>query len=180
MSTTSYVEYWLHRFKSAVDRGPNKLNGGTFYKYRSLGDSESEAERRTLLKRLKDMIVDQKVYFSKPSQFNDPFDCRPRISLGYSESRYQQWIKNIVEQNSRSGSLSPSFKERLTRNIALMQKDPELRNQIFHDILDSDTAIFLNVKNLQESLAVVLLRGLSQRIVSAIFDRQRFLRCPVI
>lgn len=142
MSTTSYVEYWLHRFKSAVDRGPNKLNGGTFYKYRSLGDSESEAERRTLLKRLKDMIVDQKVYFSKPSQFNDPFDCRPRISLGYSESRYQQWIKNIVEQNSRSGSLSPSFKERLTRNIALMQKDPELRNQIFHDILDSDTAIF--------------------------------------
>lgn len=142
MSTKSYVEYWSHRFKSAVDRGPNRLNGGTFYKYRSFGDSESEAERRTLQQRLKDMIVDQKVYFSKPSQFNDPFDCHPRISVGYSESRYQQWIKNIVEQDPRSQSLESHFKERLTKNIAQMQQNPKLRNQIFRDIIDSDTAIF--------------------------------------
>ena len=142
MLTQSYVEYWFHRFKSAVDRGPKKLNGGTFYKYRSFGESESEAQQRRLQQQLKDMIVNQKLYFSEPSQFNDPFDCHPRISVGYSESRYQQWIKNIVEQNPHSRLLAPGFKERLTKNIALLQQDPELRNRIFRDILDSDTAIF--------------------------------------
>jgi hypothetical protein len=92
--------------------------------------------------RLKDMIVHQKVYFSKPSQFNDPFDCHPRISVGYSDSRFQRWIDNTVDEDPRSRTLTPDFKKKLVKNIARVQQDPELRNRIFQDIIDSDTAIF--------------------------------------
>lgn len=142
MSTKSFFHYWLHRLQAYVYLRPHKLDGGTFYKYRSFGDGLSDADRQLLQQRLKDMVVNQEVYFAKPSQFNDPFDCHPRISIGYSARRFKKWIDKLVEENPNSRGETPAFKKRLKENIARIQRDSEFRNESFRQILDSDTAIF--------------------------------------
>ncbi len=88
------------------------------------------------------MIVNQEVYFASPSQFNDPFDCHPRISVGYSTRRFKKWIDKLVEEHPNSRGLTPEFKVRLKQNISLLQQDPDFRNENFRQIVDSDTAIF--------------------------------------
>jgi hypothetical protein len=40
------------------------------YKYRSLGSDEQRSRARSA-------IVDSKLYFARPREFNDPFDCFP-------------------------------------------------------------------------------------------------------
>ncbi len=42
------------------------------YKYRGIGNVDSEERNR-----LREIIVDNKAYFPKPSYLNDPFDCNP-------------------------------------------------------------------------------------------------------
>lgn len=60
-----------------------------FYKYRSLATKEERD-------RVESIIFDHKIYFTAPSSFNDPFDCRPvfdttasktTIRNRYSDSR---------------------------------------------------------------------------------------------
>lgn len=55
------------------------------YKYRSLSGESRKYVRQT--------IVENKVYFSSPAKFNDPFDCRVHMTFGGSN---RAWKKNFM------------------------------------------------------------------------------------
>ncbi len=134
---SNYLEYWYHRLVSVARGNLKPLPGGVFYKYHNFGSENSETNRR-----LKRMIANQEVYFAKPSQFNDPFDCHPRISVGYSLARYRRWVEGIVAQNPNSATLTPRVRRNLVDTIMKQQSDSSARNQIFRNIVDAGTAVF--------------------------------------
>ncbi|MDY3130773.1 MAG: DUF2971 domain-containing protein [Treponema sp.] len=56
------------------------------YKYKGL---ESDNGKHYALESLKDKYL----YFSRPSELNDPFDCNIQVSFDASDKEYLQWIK---------------------------------------------------------------------------------------
>lgn len=63
------------------------------YKYRSLNGPSFEFTRK--------IVEDASVWFSKPLDFNDPFDCAPVVTAECSEAEYQQHIKQLVQSQTR-------------------------------------------------------------------------------
>jgi len=63
-----------------------EYNIDALYKYRDFsGDNSKYVER---------IFTHNEVYFSKPIDFNDPFDCRPKISLEANKNEIRAYIKN--------------------------------------------------------------------------------------
>lgn len=56
------------------------------YKYKSLAYKESQ--KFTI-----DSIEKKYLYFSRPSELNDPFDCQIQVSFAASDKEYLEWIK---------------------------------------------------------------------------------------
>jgi hypothetical protein len=68
------------------------------YKYRSLGSDEQRNRARTT-------IVDSKLYFAQPREFNDPFDCFP-VPKRMTEAQVKKvitdvWRKHKPQQSRR-------------------------------------------------------------------------------
>lgn len=63
------------------DKVPQRL-----YKYRGFSD------------RLLDMLVYDELYYSAPSDFNDPLDCRPTLDADISNSQLEQVLRRLHEQ----------------------------------------------------------------------------------
>lgn len=61
------------------------------YKYRSLSGQGRDYVRQT--------IVENKVYFSSPSKFNDPFDCRVHMTFGGSDQDWKDYLVELFEKN---------------------------------------------------------------------------------
>lgn len=77
------------------------------YKFKSLaGDSRSY----TL-----DIIENSRVYFSSPTQFNDPFDCAPRIDFAgdISDPRFLERLKQDEECMARESGMTEDELENL-------------------------------------------------------------------
>lgn len=67
---------------------PSKL-----YKYGSLQNSEF----------LREVLLDNKIYCTCPFDFNDPFDCRPRVVVGNTSKQIkeaQKVIENILKKRT--------------------------------------------------------------------------------
>jgi hypothetical protein len=60
------------------------------YKYRSL---DEKSKQNTL-----DIIKYQKLFFSSPSEFNDPFECRPHFSFEASESEVEEYCDYLCSR----------------------------------------------------------------------------------
>ena len=60
---------------------PTKL-----YKYGSIAKPEY----------LREVLLDNKIYCTSPFDFNDPFDCRPRIVIGKSQQELRD-AKKVIE-----------------------------------------------------------------------------------
>ena len=92
------------------------------YKYRDL--------RENNLKYVERIFSHSEVYFSKPSDFNDPFDCQPRFSLEatdkeikeYLSSRYPNFQPDLNRQQRRAEIRKLIKSKRL--------KDPNLVNTL--------------------------------------------------
>ncbi len=61
------------------------------YKYRSLSGQSRDYVRQT--------IVENKVYFSSPSKFNDPFDCRVHMAFGGSDRDWKDYFTKLLKKN---------------------------------------------------------------------------------
>jgi len=94
-----------------------------FYKYRSLSGPSKEWTIR--------ILTDNKLYFSNPKHFNDPFDCRPIYSLACTNDEYQSYITRLV--NSREPSpegrrellasfAKPGMRDKLVQNLEANQE----------------------------------------------------------
>src|SRR5271154_259445 len=64
------------------------LGVDTLYKFRSL---EGSSREHTF-----DIIQNSRIYFSRPEQFNDPFDCTPPFALAKSASD-PDFVKELEE-----------------------------------------------------------------------------------
>ncbi len=60
------------------------------YKYRALSGQSREYVRQT--------IVENKVYFSSPSKFNDPFDCRVHMSFSGTDKAWKSYFMGLLKK----------------------------------------------------------------------------------
>jgi hypothetical protein len=64
------------------------------YKYRAAKIEENAERGSCSLERLKRMIVHGEIYFGSSFDFNDPFDCRPVVTLDCSD---EEFVRSCVE-----------------------------------------------------------------------------------
>jgi hypothetical protein len=81
------------------------------YKYRSMNG--------TCFEFLRDIILQNKLFFSTPAAFNDPFDCAPALSMKATDAEFTEYLKGFFRR--KYPHLSP--KERW-QSIAAIVRDP--------------------------------------------------------
>lgn len=77
------------------------------YKFRSAQD----------LKRLRDIVVDSRIYFSSPAAFNDPFDCLPRFDFTSTPAERRNWLRQRLLSRRMSASDVGAELERLSDKV---------------------------------------------------------------
>src|SRR5438067_2036584 len=84
---------------------PSKL-----YKYRLIDDFT------------KDIILNHRVYFCAPADFNDPFDCKMPLDFAASDTELRSWVTNVGSKlplqvaammSKGQAALTPVFFEKL-------------------------------------------------------------------
>lgn len=83
------------------------------YKYRSINNSLG----------LKEIFTKNELYFPNPNQFNDPFDCLPRLTVYKNNSKINNFFKSIIAANHSNFNRQQLKKEAKKYN----------RKAIFHD-----------------------------------------------
>lgn len=68
----------------------NDEESGHFFKYRSL---DGDAKKRT-----RQTIMDSAIWFSKPGDFNDLFDCSPSYSIEGPTSAFKEYMKRVARK----------------------------------------------------------------------------------
>lgn len=68
----------------------------SLFRYRSLA-----GENRGFLR---DLIVQRELWFSAPSDFNDPFDCVPVLELKGTRLQIDGYFRSLIKGQSGSGS----------------------------------------------------------------------------
>lgn len=102
---------------------PNKTDIKYLYKYRSLsGDSSRYVER---------ILLHDELYFPRPIQFNDPFDCCPVLSLQATDKEFADYLDDMYKR--RMPSLSRADRR---RSVSAILKDPS-RNHRSKEALES-------------------------------------------
>lgn len=95
------------------------------YKYRSF-----------LSEGLEEIFHDRKIYLPYPGQFNDPFDCRPRIILPSSEYKRRRFFAKIVrnrEPSATKGRINKLIRSEGGRKL----KDPQFVKNLFWEMLNT-------------------------------------------
>ena len=63
----------------------NNENLDYLYKFRSLEESNFDFT--------KNILINNELYFSSPTKFEDPFDCRPRYTIeGAADSQIKEFL----------------------------------------------------------------------------------------
>lgn len=85
---------------------------GRLYRLRSLTD---DFGRKTI----EDVILRQEMFWSSPTSFNDPLDCRPNLIFGRTQTDRDNWIRDAIKKQLRN---RPRSERR--RAEKLMKKAP--------------------------------------------------------
>ena len=84
-----------------------------FYKYRALGDAKERTRR---------IIADAEIWFSKPADFNDPFDCAPGFSMAAPPEIYRQYMARLFREKG-----PPMRRQALRAQLAAIQRNSQRR-----------------------------------------------------
>ncbi len=99
------------------------------YRFRSLATEDD-------VRRLEPIICESRIWLSKPSRFNDPFECRPRLSFRGAPRELKSYAKLAVKE------LYPglNWKQKQSREIqfqTMLVRNPEPSEELvasyFHD-----------------------------------------------
>ena len=112
-----------------------------FYRYRSLSNGAMEFVRKTLL--------EDQLFFSAPSTFNDPFDCYPSFEFAATNEEIASYYAGVIRRNS-----TQLTEEQIMDEARAMLVDPE-RNPRNPDFLNSFQD--LHVKHIKEKIGVLCL-----------------------
>lgn len=99
-----------------------------FYKYRSMRDSEQRGF-------LQDILLHNRLYWSSPKQFNDPFDCSPVPTLKGTKAQRHAYVSRLAQTYMKGHPRHErrNIKRRMTAND-LRTMEAGL-NRIFYDRL---------------------------------------------
>jgi len=61
-----------------------------FYKYRSLDKSSKDFTKKS--------IIESEMFFPSPNVFNDPFDCKPKISCEATVTEFKLYLESFYER----------------------------------------------------------------------------------
>jgi len=89
-----------------------------------------------------DVIVNKRLYFSLPNEFNDPFDCRPKFSLHFCKNdpeevwrryfyilaKYQ--YRNISDIEAQKHAYAAILRRKHKDNVWLRQADEEIKKTL--------------------------------------------------
>lgn len=121
---------------------------GKYFKYRQIGKPDS-IERI----RLRQVIVDSDIYFAKPCELNDPFDCAPIAvmpEVAAARKSIQRMVENVCER--KNVTATKEQKSKLVSQAMLRLKDPVARNKLMFDVINMNTAVFCMSANSTNSL----------------------------
>ncbi|MEO7221548.1 MAG: DUF2971 domain-containing protein, partial [Devosia sp.] len=88
------------------------------------------------LQRTRSIIEDSKLYFARPTEFNDPFDCLPRVSVESYPADRMRWFRDrlIVAHPDWSPAMISEEVRRVGNNPAVDPMSPDgmrlLRNAL--------------------------------------------------
>jgi len=89
------------------------------YKYRSLSDTSSSFAER--------IFTHNELYFPKPSEFNDPFDCSPVATLDATENQFATYLDGLYKRRmphlsraDRRASVKSVLKDRTRNNNSIL------------------------------------------------------------
>ena len=144
------------------------LGVDTLYKFRSLAGPNREAHTF-------DVIENSRIYFSRPEQFNDPFDCAPPFALAKSASD-PEFVKELEEDERRMSAeagltqaqlaeLRQKKASRTGYGCCSARKYPSAVARRYTDIL--------RLRGIMPSIAMVPLCGQPQRSLPALCLRLR-------
>ena len=86
-----------------------------FYKFRSTSPTDWPFVER--------IFTHSELYFARPSQFNDPFDCYPVVSLSATDSEYAAYLEDLYKR------FAPHLSRHDRRSsIRSVIKDPSLNH----------------------------------------------------
>lgn len=118
----------------------NSLSEKSLYKYRSLADEIQK-------KRVKDIVLNHKVRFSKPSALNDPIEGKPVFQLGnLNDPVYREYFEQWAWNSQKTLPSPPPKKEFISwfRSLSIEQHNSKveeitLENQ---EAIDSKWRVF--------------------------------------
>lgn len=79
---------------------------------------------------IREVIAEHKLWFSSPFDFNDPFDCRPRITIGNTPEEISAALRWIEDVLARKQGMDRPTRRRQARQIAgEIRKNDKLTDQ---------------------------------------------------
>lgn len=95
------------------------------YHYQPLGSPE-------MMKRLEHTLQRHQVYFSSPSSFNDPFDCKVWPSFDGTPEQKREYVARVARMKYGTDT------EKMRRQIELALADPEYFQKVYSKFLRTD------------------------------------------
>ncbi len=99
--------------------------------------------------RLREILLDNKVWFSVPSSFNDPFDCRPFIEVGKTRQerrKAEKVVEDLLKKNSSDLNRSDRITEAKKIIKGILANQEKLMND-YKGLLDLYGVFCLTSKN---------------------------------
>ncbi|MBW8041043.1 MAG: DUF2971 domain-containing protein [Planctomycetes bacterium] len=97
------------------------------YKYRSLSTKKDKEDQKTIREYTSRILTHNEIYFAKPSEFNDPFDCGFHISC---EGDFQTHKNKLKE-------LNPTSSEKEIDDVARKQLEPDFIKKTEQELNDT-------------------------------------------
>jgi hypothetical protein len=105
----------------------NKAFSTILYKYMPLASKSQNQEKER--DRIKEILVDHKVFFAKPSKLNDIFECKPQFIIPKSYEKRKMMAREAIDRH-RPG-LHGSERKAEIANLIDRMKDPEKMKENF-------------------------------------------------
>lgn len=96
------------------------------YKYTSVNN----------IRYLLDVVAENNLYFSSPFDFNDPFDCRPVISVGTTRQQIVKSKKNLSVALRYGNDIDKQYSKDLASEVVKIKINRELWDNLFHEEID--------------------------------------------
>jgi hypothetical protein len=117
---------------------PRQSNIKYLYKYRSMQSTK-------LVERLENLFINNEIYLSSPTSFNDPFECRPNITIHKGNLKRRQYIKKMIQDNFPFATKKE--KESHIKKAMIMINNKEYQKDLYEQFIRTIGIYSLTAKN---------------------------------